>query len=105
MRLEDLTPNQNSLKNRNYKISTKPNLTLSFKCTRSSNSHPVWVLGQQMKMSVKRQMHMPKSKDIDEEDNGGLVPLKAVVDHGVAVSNSEVSSSNFSSCMRGKESG
>ncbi|KAH0972083.1 hypothetical protein GBA52_024239, partial [Prunus armeniaca] len=52
-------------------------------CTRSSNSHPVWVLGQQMKMSVKRQMQMPKAKDIDEEDNGGLVPLKAVVDHGV----------------------
>lgn len=42
---------------------------------------------------------MPKTKD-----NGELVPLKAVVNHGVSVSNSEISSSIFITCMRGKGS-
>ncbi|CAL8992123.1 unnamed protein product [Prunus brigantina] len=108
MRLEDLKLNLNSLNNRNHKVSAKPNPGRSFKRPRSSDydsdsnsnshPHPVRILGQQTKRMVKRQRQMPKAKDIDEEDNGGLAPLKAVFDHGAAVSNSEVSSSNFSSC-------
>ncbi|ONI28945.1 hypothetical protein PRUPE_1G170900 [Prunus persica] len=101
MRLEDLKLNLNSLNNRNHNVSAKPN-PRSFKRPSSSDydydsnshPHPVRVLSQQTKRRVKRLRQMPKAKDIDEEDNGGLAPLKAVFNHGV----SEVSSSNFSSC-------
>ncbi|VVA40857.1 Hypothetical predicted protein [Prunus dulcis] len=101
MRLEDLKLNLNSLNNRNHNVCAKPN-PRSFKRPRSSDydydsdshPHPAGVLSQQTKRRVKRLRQMPKAKDIDEVDNGGLAPLKAVFDHGV----SEVSSSNFSNC-------
>lgn len=69
-------------------MSAKPN-PRSFKRPRSSDydsdshPHPVRVLSQPTKRRVKRLRQMPKAKDIDEEDNGGLAPLKAVFDHGV----------------------
>ncbi|XP_034197340.1 uncharacterized protein LOC117612804 [Prunus dulcis] len=101
MRLEDLKLNLNSLNNRSHNVSAKAN-PRSFKRPRSSDydydsdshPHPAGVLNQQTKRRVKRLRQLPKAEDIDEVDNGGLAPLKAVFDHGV----SEVSSSNFSSC-------